>query len=141
MNKVFSLVLGSFILITGFVAIPLVDTYAVSTRQQLCTGSGGIWGKEKDSEGREFGDVKCLSNDANGPSVTKTIQNVINTLLFVVGMAAVIVIVIAGFRMVTANGDSQAVAKARSSIIYAVVGIVVAVSAYAIVNFILDQFK
>lgn len=111
----------------------------VSTRKQLCTGSGGVWGKERDSNGNEV--EKCLSNDANGPSVTKTIQNVVNTLLFVVGMAAVIVVVIAGFRMVTANGDSQAVAKARSSIIYALVGIVVAVSAYAVVNFILDQLK
>ena len=83
--------------------------------------------------------MTCHTNTNNGPTVTRTIQNVINALLFVVGSAAVIVIVIAGFRMVTANGDSQAVAKARSSIIYAVVGIVVAVSAYAIVNFVLDQ--
>lgn len=97
-----------------------------STRQLTCLGSGGVWHNGS-----------C--REAGGVTVTGTIKNVINTLLFIIGIAAVIIIIIAGFRMVMANGDSQSVARARSSIIYAVIGLIVAVSAYAIVNFILDQ--
>lgn len=48
-------------------------------------------------------------------------------------------IVIAGFRFVTSNGDANTVTQAKNTIIYAVIGIVVAVMAYAIVNFILNQ--
>lgn len=92
---------------------------------RACIASDGIW----------TGD-DCRSK---GTSVTDTIQNVINTLLFVTGMAAVIVIVISGLRFVTSNGDSNAVSKAKNSIIYASIGLIVAVSAYAIVNFILEQ--
>ena len=52
-------------------------------------------------------------------------------------MVAVIFIVIAGLRFVTSNGDANTVSSAKNTIIYAVIGIVVAVMAYAIVNFIL----
>lgn len=71
--------------------------------------------------------------------VTTVIKNVINILLFLIGMVAVIFIVIAGFRFVTSNGDTNTVSQAKNTIIYAVLGIVVAVMAYAIVNFILDN--
>ena len=68
-----------------------------------------------------------------------TVQNIINTLLFVAGMVAVVVIVISGFRFITAEGDSNSTNRAKNSIIYASIGLIVAVSAYAIVNFILEQ--
>lgn len=49
---------------------------------------------------------------------------------------AVLMIVIAGFRYILAHGDSNAMAQARNSIIYAVVGLVVIMAAYAIVTFV-----
>ena len=71
--------------------------------------------------------------------VKTTIKDIINILLFLIGMIAVLMIVIAGFRFVTSNGDSNTVSSAKNTIIYAVIGIVVAVMAYAIVNLILDN--
>ncbi|OGL32235.1 hypothetical protein A3F64_01530 [Candidatus Saccharibacteria bacterium RIFCSPHIGHO2_12_FULL_42_8] len=71
--------------------------------------------------------------------IKSTIRDVINIMLFLIGMIAVLMIVIAGFRFVTSNGDSNTVSSAKNTIIYAVIGIVVAVMAYAIVNFILDN--
>lgn len=76
---------------------------------------------------------------AGGDKVVETIKNIINILLFLIGLFAVVMIVIAGFRFVTSNGDSNTVSQAKNTIIYAVIGIVVAVMAYAIVNFVLNQ--
>lgn len=101
---------------------------AASPQQLTCEGSGGKWTGGK-----------CADNTTNGPTVPATITNVINILLFVIGAAAVIVIVVQAFRFVNSNGDTQAVSKAKNGIIFALVGLVVAVMAYAIVNFVLDQ--
>lgn len=103
---------------------------SASPQQLACEGSGGTW---------NAGDSLCQDVAANGPSVPKTITAVINILLFVIGVAAVIVIVVEAFRFVNSNGDSQAVSKSKNGIIFALVGLAVAALAYAIVNFVLDQ--
>lgn len=97
-------------------------------KARTCLGAGGVWS-----------DNKCIQ----GGSITveKSIKIIVNILTFIIGLGSVLVIVLAGFRMVTSNGDSNQVAQSRKAIIYAVVGIVVATAAYAIVNFILDALK
>jgi len=68
------------------------------------------------------------------------IQKVVNILLFVLGLIAVIVIVIAGIRYTTSGGDAAAVKGAKDTILYAIVGLVVAILAFAIVNFGVGAF-
>ncbi len=58
-------------------------------------------------------------------------------MLFVLGAAAVIMIVIGGIRYTVSGGDSSAVKGAKDTILYAVIGVVVALLAYAIVNFVI----
>lgn len=65
-------------------------------------------------------------------------QGIINTTSATVGVVAVIIIIIAGIMMSTSFGDSGKVRKAKSAILYSVIGLVVAVLAAAIVNFVLD---
>lgn len=78
------------------------------------------------------------TDDGNsGDQVPIIIKSVINILLFLIGLIAVLMIVIAGFRFVTSNGDSNTVSSAKNTILYAVIGIVIAVMAYALVNFVL----
>jgi hypothetical protein len=69
------------------------------------------------------------------------IKIVVNILLYLLGAIAVVMIVIGGIRYTTSNGDSSAMTSAKNTILYAVVGLVVALLAYAIVNFVLDAFK
>lgn len=72
---------------------------------------------------------------ANG--VFKTITNV---LLYIIGAIAVIMLIVGGIRYVTSGGDAGAVTSAKNTILYAVVGIVVAILAYAVVNFVITSF-
>ncbi len=63
---------------------------------------------------------------------------VISQLAFmVIGVIAVVVIMLAGFKLIISNGDPQGLAKARQTLIYAIVGLIVAVSAELIIGFVL----
>lgn len=66
-------------------------------------------------------------------------QTVTNILLFLIGAIAVIMLIIGGVRYVISGGDQAQVTAAKNTILYAIVGIVVAFLAYAAVNFVLSQ--
>lgn len=73
---------------------------------------------------------------AKGDDAMVTVKNVINMLLFIVGIVAVISIIIGGIMYTTSNGDQGNVKKAKDTIMYAVIGLVVAILAFAIVTFV-----
>ena len=74
--------------------------------------------------------------DTQNTSVDTLIRNVINILLWAIGIVSVIMIIIGGFRYVTSNGDSSQVTAAKNTIMYSVIGLIIAIFAYGIVNFV-----
>lgn len=84
-------------------------------------------------------DQVCKSTKTD--NATSMAKNIVNVMLFVLGIVAVIMIVIGGIRYVLSAGDSSAVTGAKNTILYSVVGLVVALLAYAIINFVLTAFK
>lgn len=73
-----------------------------------------------------------------GQDVNQIIQTVVNVLFFILGALAVIMIIWSGIRYVTSAGNATAVTSAKNTLIYSVVGLIVAMLAYAIVSFIVD---
>lgn len=65
---------------------------------------------------------------------------VINVMLFLVGILAVIMIIYSGIIYVTSSGNAPAISKAKTTLTYSIVGLVVAIFAYAIVNFVITNF-
>ena len=74
----------------------------------------------------------CEGNDLNS-----IITIIINTLLIVIGMVAVIMIIMGGISYATSQGDPSKVKKGKDTILYGIIGLVVALLAFAIVNFVL----
>ena len=68
------------------------------------------------------------------------VTNILNGIYFIAGLVAVIVIIIAGLTFINSGGDSGRVAKAKNQILYAVVGLIVVISAFAITNFVIGRF-
>ena len=66
------------------------------------------------------------------------ITNITNVLLFVVGALAVIMIIVGGIRYATSGGNATSVTSAKNTILYAIVGLVIAFLAFAAVNWILS---
>lgn len=77
---------------------------------------------------------------AQGDNAQTMIQTVINILLYVLGIIAVIMIIVGGIKYTTSNGDSSALTSAKNTILYSIVGLVVAILSYAIVNFVVGRF-
>jgi hypothetical protein len=64
------------------------------------------------------------------------VKNLINTALYVLAGICVLMIVIGGLRIAISNGEASAITSGKMTILYAVIGLVVAILAYAIVNFV-----
>jgi len=67
---------------------------------------------------------------------TPHLQTIVNVILSIMGAVAVLIIVVAGFRFMTSQGNPSEVTTARNAILYALVGLVVIIAAFAIVNFV-----
>lgn len=68
------------------------------------------------------------------------VKDLINLLLWAIGVLAVIMIIHSGLKYVTSRGDAAGVKSAKDTLLYAVIGLVVAILAFAIVNFVIGQF-
>lgn len=93
-----------------------------------CKGTTGVSGSASDI---------CGANKQDDFSNLMT--NIINTILLVLGMIAVLMIIIGGIRYTTSNGESAQITAAKNTILYSVVGLVIAILSFAIVNFVLAR--
>jgi hypothetical protein len=122
--RIFMAALAVFVGLSG--ALPAA-ALAATSKDSVCTALGS--------------NASCTSDAHGTTSVNSIIKATVNILSWVVGIAAVIMVIVGGFRFVTAGGDSSNVAAARSTILYAIIGLVVAASAQAIVHFVLAKVK
>ena len=68
-------------------------------------------------------------------------QTIVGLLIFALGIIAVIMIIVGGIRYTVSNGDPSKIKAAKDTILYSIVGLVVALLAYAIVAFVINWFK
>ena len=92
------------------------------------------------------GDVSAQINLAPVNTGTPTDLNdvfktIINVLLFIIGAVSVIMLIYGGIRYTTSGGNANSVTAAKNTIMYAIVGLVIAIFAFAIVNFVVDQLN
>lgn len=90
---------------------------------------------------RQGSSVSTLAecNIENDNSLIPTILNIIQVTIGVLALVAVIVIIFAGVQYTTSAGDAGKVKKAKDSILYGIIGLVIAILAFAIVNFVLSS--
>jgi hypothetical protein len=68
-----------------------------------------------------------------------TIQNILQIVFGIVGALAFLMIVISGLRYVVSAGNPDRTKRAKDGIVYALVGIVIAISAEVIVTFVVGN--
>lgn len=76
-----------------------------------------------------------------GTGLTEGFATVANTLIFIVGALSVLMIIIGGLRYVTSNGDAAGLKGAKDTIMYSLIGVVVALLSYALVSFVIGRFS
>lgn len=81
-----------------------------------------------------------LENQLPNTSVSDVdVTGVINYFLYAGGIIAVVMIIVAGLQMTSSAGDAGAVAKAKKTMTFAIVGLIVMILAYAIINFVIGK--
>lgn len=114
-------------IVAGFMSLIFACTFGSSTASAIDL---------IDCSGANADSTVCKNKDDNAG---KMVGNIVNTLLYVLGAVAVIVIIIAAFMYVTSGGDSNRTKVAKDTILYAVIGLIVALMAFAIVNWVVLQ--
>jgi hypothetical protein len=77
-----------------------------------------------------------ITDPFKGKSLLQVGKQIINILLGLIIMAAVVVIIVAGFRMVAGGGNPDQITKAKKTIIWAIVGLAVALMSFVIIEII-----
>ena len=91
------------------------------------------------------GAVQDLLTGANttgiqGPGIDNTFRVAIELFVLLAGLAAVVYLVLGGFKYITSSGDSGKVAAAKQTILYALVGIIFVVLAQVLVSATITKF-
>ena len=121
-------------LLTIIPSLVLMCTFAVGALQVTSAGACST-PKECATQG-----ATSASGSTTPKSAASILKNIVNILLYITGAVAVIMVVLGGFKYVTSNGDSAQLKSAKDTILYSVVGIILAIAGYAIVNFVIKNF-
>lgn len=83
------------------------------------------------------------ANGCNGSTdqLPATVTNIINAVIGILATIAVIFVLIGGIQYMTSGGDSGKIKTAKNTILYALIGLVVCVLAFAIVNWLIGILK
>ena len=72
-----------------------------------------------------------------GEDAVANIANIINGVIGVLGLVCVVVMIIGGVNYMTSSGDAEKVKKAKNTILYGLIGLVICVLAFALVNWVI----
>lgn len=118
LSKIITFIIASIISLSAFISLPtFADIDCESIKDTIAYDAAGC-GQTKDS-------------------LPNLIKNIINAIIGVLGIVAVIVIIIGGITFMTSSGDAGKVKKAKDTILYAAIGLIVCVLSYIIVNWVI----
>ena len=125
---IFTLWLGCFLMLPGLVL-------AQGTTPSTTSSATGLMGR-LENIAKEGG----YQTDPNIASTPKIVGTVVGAFLGFLGLTFLVLMIIAGYNWMTANGNEEQVKKSRETIKQAIIGMVVAASAWSIWNFVFLRF-
>lgn len=124
--KIFTKILTAGMLMVGLLGV-LTPAVSAANGINICSGNENS--------------VYCKNKNTGETQVNGIIKTIVEVLLTAVGVISIIMIVIGGIMFALSSGDAQKAAKARNTVLYAVVGLAVSLFASAIVNFVFNRFN
>jgi hypothetical protein len=125
--------LAAAVALVAPVALTVPAVYAdANIAGSLCTGTDF----EINANG---GSASSCKGNAGTDGLNKLLVQVVNIFSGVVGVVAVLMIIIGGFRYITSGGDSNKVGTAKNTLIYAIIGLVIVTLSQIIVRFVLQK--
>lgn len=123
---VLSLVIGAFCLLPLGSAAKAAPLNFADAQTVVCDGATLVTGGDCDP--------------ATGSAVQTLIKNITSIFAWLLGIIAVFLIMLGGFKYVTSGGDSGKVSSAKNTILFAIVGLVIAAISQPFINFVIGFF-
>ena len=124
--KKLKIMLASLFTAASVALVPIASVGAIDVLPQCSNSATTV--------GNGTVDSICASKNDN---IKTIIKNIVNILLYLVGALAVIMLIVGGIRYTTSAGNSANVTAAKNTIMYALIGLVISILAYVIVNFVI----
>lgn len=121
-------------LLTVFAAIFMALTVMVAAPQPAFAACVN----NNTSKGQVIEGIGQTGGNCSDSGVTSVIKAAVEILSIVIGFAAVIMVLVSGFKYITSGGDSGKVSSAKSTLVYALVGVAVAALAQTLIHFVLS---
>jgi hypothetical protein len=142
-NIKFSKLIYLYILATIFVLVLLisfvsndVSAQGVNIAQSLCAGANLDYNSINNSGACGSGQIEASTLQLNN-----FVTSIISLLSWAIGVVAVFMIIVGGFKYITSGGDSAGVTAAKNTILYAIIGLVIVALSQLIVRFILSRIS
>ncbi len=140
------ILLSVFVFVSAALALQPHSASAAEIKKSLCGGSNFNLGTN-DCPGSFNDKGQCISDGEIVPdnrcgseeNLNGVISRIVNLLSVIVGIVAVVMIIIGGFKYITSGGDSGSITSAKHTIIYAIVGLIIVALAQVIVRFVLSK--
>jgi len=133
-QKIFKTIIGLFVF--SLVALPAL-TIVSAPAQAGDTLENRIWGKDIYDKKALKGQIKTKSGLAQ-KDPREVIAGFINGLLGFLGIIAVVIIVLGGFKYMTSQGDESKVDDAKKLMVSGVIGLIIIVAAFGLATFVIN---
>ena len=117
--------------IVAIASLVLLGSAIFGSDAMAQVGAGGAISGINSARGDGVPDNLAFGDDS-------IIRRVINLMLYAVGVISVIMLIYGGFRYVISGGQKESVTAAKNTILYAIVGLIISIFAYAIVKFVIS---
>lgn len=119
----FITIICTLVLAAGLLVLPALPAGAVNVVNKSC----------------EFEPYSAICEGQN-EQIQPIIKTVVNVLLFIAGIIAILMTILGAIRYTLSSGEAKALTDAKNTILYSVIGLAVAFSAYATINWVVDIF-
>ncbi len=125
-----------------FAKTPKSATGSASADSSSGSGSGGTSGIcPPGSKNKDATNIAACNIDPahKGDDLISDTSKIINVVLGVLGVVAVAVVIYGGFLFLTAQGDPGKIKKGKDSITWGIIGLIIALLSWSIINFVLSS--
>ena len=125
--------------ITDKLKMAVMGVSAVTTLGAAALVAPSVYAADDKPAGRYVNPESQQAATGDNRDLMTVLQVIINVVLGVIAFVAVVMIIMGGIQYTTSSGDTAKVTKAKNTILYGVIGLVIALLAFAIVNFVISN--
>ena len=127
--------------LAALVTFSLIFTPAAVFAASADASTNSCASGDNSAAGQALQSASMTGDDCKGVGVTNIAQKIVSLLSWAIGIVAIVMVLIAGYKYITSAGDSNRIASAKNTLIYAIIGLAIVALAQVVVHFAISGTK